>query len=182
MATVRCTSASSFAVAMVTWAAEAWRSRLVTPSRTTRARGSAHCRGTGSPVTVQRIPADLSSDRAPESSSPQVVLSSPRTTRRTPVPASSARTRIAVISVAARSPWPHRTSSEASELLSAIVAGDLPRGIGAPATRAPAEAGLTTLEQVAALTEAELSALHGVGPEAVRILREAMGERGLSPR
>lgn len=51
--------------------------------------------------------------------------------------------------------------------------GDLPRGIGKPATQALTNAGLTTLAQVAALTDAELLAVHGVGPKAVRVLREA---------
>ncbi|GGL17411.1 hypothetical protein [Planomonospora parontospora] len=41
-----------------------------------------------------------------------------------------------------------------------------------------AGAGLTTLAQVAGLTEAELLAMHGVGPKAVRILREALGAIG----
>lgn len=55
----------------------------------------------------------------------------------------------------------------------------LPR-IGAPATRALRAVGITTLEQVAAMTEAELAALHGVGPMAIGRLREAMAERGMS--
>ncbi|KRF07765.1 hypothetical protein ASG88_02860 [Nocardioides sp. Soil777] len=55
----------------------------------------------------------------------------------------------------------------------------LPR-IGAPATRALRAVGITTLEQVAALTEAELAALHGVGPMAIGRLQEAMAERGMS--
>ncbi|MGW0064484.1 hypothetical protein ACWDTT_31740 [Streptosporangium sandarakinum] len=49
--------------------------------------------------------------------------------------------------------------------------GDLPRAIGGPATRALTGAGITTLAQVAALTDAELLTMHGVGPKAVRILR-----------
>lgn len=53
-------------------------------------------------------------------------------------------------------------------------AGDLPKAIGRPATRALTSAGITTLAKVAALTDAELLALHGVGPKAVRILREAL--------
>ncbi|HXH80227.1 helix-hairpin-helix domain-containing protein [Nocardioides sp.] len=53
----------------------------------------------------------------------------------------------------------------------------LPR-VGAPATRALRAAGITTLEQVAALTEAELAALHGVGPIAIDRLRAALAERG----
>jgi hypothetical protein len=54
------------------------------------------------------------------------------------------------------------------------VVGDLPKAIGRPATRALASAGITTLAQVAALSEAELLAMHGVGPKAVRLLREAL--------
>lgn len=53
----------------------------------------------------------------------------------------------------------------------------LPR-IGAPATRALRAAGVSTLEQVQAMTAAELAALHGVGPIAIARLREALGERG----
>ncbi|MET0467935.1 MAG: helix-hairpin-helix domain-containing protein [Aeromicrobium sp.] len=55
---------------------------------------------------------------------------------------------------------------------------DLPRSIGRPATNALAAQGITSLEQVAGLTEAELLALHGVGPKAVRLLREALAAHG----
>ena len=58
----------------------------------------------------------------------------------------------------------------------------LPRGIGAPATASLREAGVTTLEQVAGWTEAELLARHGIGPFAVRRLREALAERGVDLR
>lgn len=58
---------------------------------------------------------------------------------------------------------------------------DLPRGIGAPATRALTAAGLTTLEQVAGASSAELLALHGVGSRAIRVLTEALAEHGLAP-
>lgn len=54
----------------------------------------------------------------------------------------------------------------------------LPR-IGAPATRALRAAGIATLEQVAALSEPELMALHGVGPFAVGRLRVALTDAGL---
>ncbi len=47
--------------------------------------------------------------------------------------------------------------------------------IGAPATRALRAAGLTTLEAVAGLTDADLLAMHGVGPIAVTRLRAALG-------
>jgi predicted flap endonuclease-1-like 5' DNA nuclease len=58
---------------------------------------------------------------------------------------------------------------------------DLPR-IGAPATRALASIGITHLEQVADRSEAELLALHGFGPKALRILREALAAQGRSMR
>ena len=59
--------------------------------------------------------------------------------------------------------------------------GGLPRSIGRPASAALALVGVTRLEQVAAMTDRELLALHGVGPKAVRLLREAIAE-GLRPR
>ncbi|MTB87876.1 hypothetical protein H9L21_03950 [Aeromicrobium senzhongii] len=59
---------------------------------------------------------------------------------------------------------------------------DLPRGIGRPATRALAAAGITSLAQVAQCTADEIGALHGVGPRAVRVLGEALAERGLGYR
>ena len=59
-------------------------------------------------------------------------------------------------------------------------AGDLPRSIGAPATRALTAAGYLRLEQLAGVPERDLGALHGVGPKALRILRDALEERGLS--
>jgi len=56
---------------------------------------------------------------------------------------------------------------------------DLPR-IGAPATGALRLAGYTRLDQLAGVPERELAQLHGVGPKALRILREALAERGLA--
>lgn len=56
--------------------------------------------------------------------------------------------------------------------------GDLPP-IGRPATGALLAAGVTTLAQVAAYRRADLLAMHGVGPKAVRILSEALAARGL---
>lgn len=58
---------------------------------------------------------------------------------------------------------------------------DLPK-IGAPATRALAAIGVTTLDGVARHTAAELSALHGVGPKAIRILGDEMSSRGMGFR
>ena len=44
--------------------------------------------------------------------------------------------------------------------------------IGAPARRALTTAGLTTWDAVDAAPDADLLALHGFGPRALRILRE----------
>jgi hypothetical protein len=58
----------------------------------------------------------------------------------------------------------------------------LPAGLGKPAERALAQAGYVRLEQFEQVSEAELLRLHGVGPKAVRRLREVLDERGLSFR
>jgi len=60
--------------------------------------------------------------------------------------------------------------------------GDLPTSIGKPAMRALHGAGLTTLDQVATRTEAELLALHGIGPKAIRILTETLEQQDQSLR
>ena len=57
----------------------------------------------------------------------------------------------------------------------------LPR-IGAPATRALEEIGITRLEQLPSHRAEDLLALHGVGPKAITILRAALGEQGMSFR
>ena len=56
----------------------------------------------------------------------------------------------------------------------------LPGNIGAPATRALTAAGYTELSQLAAVPATELATLHGVGPKALRLLQEALQERGMS--
>lgn len=57
---------------------------------------------------------------------------------------------------------------------------DFPRAIGQPATRALLGAGCRRVEDVAAFSESEILKLHGVGPRAIRILRQALAEKGLS--
>jgi uncharacterized protein YdhG (YjbR/CyaY superfamily) len=52
--------------------------------------------------------------------------------------------------------------------------------IGAPAMRALEAAGYTHLEQLTKVSEAQLGQLHGMGPKALGILREALKENGLS--
>jgi DNA-directed RNA polymerase alpha subunit len=56
---------------------------------------------------------------------------------------------------------------------------DLPN-ISAPATRALASIGITRLEQLTTVTEADLNKLHGMGPKGIRLLKEALETRGLS--
>ena len=56
---------------------------------------------------------------------------------------------------------------------------DLPK-IGAPAQRALQSAGMTKLKQLTKVTEAELGQLHGMGPNALGKLRDALKAKGLS--
>lgn len=56
---------------------------------------------------------------------------------------------------------------------------ELPK-IGAPATRALASIGISTLEELSRRSEAEILALHGMGPKALGVLRGALHERGLT--
>jgi hypothetical protein len=53
---------------------------------------------------------------------------------------------------------------------------ELPK-IGKPATGALAAMDITTLEAAAKLGERKLLAMHGIGPRAVRILKEALATR-----
>jgi predicted Fe-Mo cluster-binding NifX family protein len=52
--------------------------------------------------------------------------------------------------------------------------------IGAPALRALQGAGYTSLEQLSKVSEAEVAKLHGMGPKALGILKEALRVQGLS--
>lgn len=56
---------------------------------------------------------------------------------------------------------------------------NLPAALAAPAQRALAGAGYTHLEQLTQVTEAEILALHGMGPKAMELLRGALAEQGL---
>ena len=76
---------------------------------------------------------------------------------------------------------PQRLVAERGPATAAARTTSLP-AIGRPAATALGLAGITSLEEVAEHTEEELLALHGVGPKAVRILREAMAAGGLAFR
>lgn len=56
---------------------------------------------------------------------------------------------------------------------------DLPK-LASPAQRALQGAGITTLADLAKWSEKEFTALHGIGPNATKQLKEAMREKGLS--
>jgi hypothetical protein len=55
-----------------------------------------------------------------------------------------------------------------------------PKGMSQPSIRALTGAGYTRLEQLANVNEKEIAGLHGMGPKGIRILREALAEKGLS--
>ncbi|MCT4353812.1 helix-hairpin-helix domain-containing protein [Streptomyces sp. Je 1-79] len=81
-----------------------------------------------------------------------------------------------------RAPKRLAASPAAAEAAADEPGGDLPPGIGRPATRALLGAGLETLDQVARRTRRELLAMHGVGPKAVRIISETLEQQGKSLR
>lgn len=54
-----------------------------------------------------------------------------------------------------------------------------PIKLAAPARRALAGAGIRRLEDLTRMTEPEVKNLHGIGPNALRQLREALAARGL---
>lgn len=56
---------------------------------------------------------------------------------------------------------------------------DFPAGVSQPALRALHGAGIQRIEQLAAYREAEIRNLHGMGPKALGLLRQALEARGL---
>lgn len=74
------------------------------------------------------------------------------------------------------------SSASGTAALAESMRDAFPRGVGQPALRALAARRLVTMEQLTTVTETELLAMHGMGPKAVRILRDAMQLRGLSLR
>jgi predicted Fe-Mo cluster-binding NifX family protein len=61
----------------------------------------------------------------------------------------------------------------------AVAASDLPK-LAAPAQRGLAGAGITGLAALSRMTEADVIALHGMGPRAMKTLKEAMKAKKLS--
>lgn len=58
--------------------------------------------------------------------------------------------------------------------------GRVPTTLPKPAQRALTAAGYTELDQLTRVTEAELRALHGIGPHAVEQLRRSLAAHGKS--
>lgn len=61
-------------------------------------------------------------------------------------------------------------------------ATEFPPAMGKVAPRELAAHGITQYAQLTGWTEQDLLRIHGVGPKAIRILREEMAARGLSFR
>jgi hypothetical protein len=59
-----------------------------------------------------------------------------------------------------------------------MAADDLPEKISNPAKRALANAGIYSLTKLSRYTEGEILKLHGIGPSAIPILREALKTKG----
>lgn len=57
---------------------------------------------------------------------------------------------------------------------------DLPEKLSQPAHRALAGAGIQTLEQLSKFSEAKIKNLHGIGPNALVKLHQALAEKGLT--
>ena len=57
---------------------------------------------------------------------------------------------------------------------------EYPQRLGRTARRELAISGFTRYDQLTGVTPAELLRIHGVGPKAIRILREELAARGLS--
>jgi hypothetical protein len=57
---------------------------------------------------------------------------------------------------------------------------DLPAKLGAPTERALAGAGIKNLNHLTKFSEAEIKQLHGVGPNAIGKLRQALADQGLA--
>jgi hypothetical protein len=57
---------------------------------------------------------------------------------------------------------------------------DLPIGLAKPALRALVAAGYLRLEQFTKLSESEVQQLHGIGPNALELLRSALAAKGKS--
>lgn len=56
---------------------------------------------------------------------------------------------------------------------------DLPDNISNPAKRALSNAGIGSLRELSAFSEKDIAALHGIGPNAMAKLKQALAGKGL---
>ncbi|QDT48682.1 hypothetical protein Pan258_27250 [Symmachiella dynata] len=70
----------------------------------------------------------------------------------------------------------------ASDAETDAIQQNFPKGIARPALRALLSAGLTSLDQLTSISLEELSALHGMGPKAVKSLQAGLLSLGLDFR
>ncbi len=73
-----------------------------------------------------------------------------------------------------------QTKRKTADKLAAAVPPSLPSGLAAPALRALAGAGYTNLDKLSKVKEADVLKLHGMGPNAMKILRQALKRSGRS--
>lgn len=59
------------------------------------------------------------------------------------------------------------------------MATELPKGLAAPALRALEGKAIKDLETLSAFSETEIAALHGIGPNALKKLKEALSDNQL---
>jgi len=71
-----------------------------------------------------------------------------------------------------------KKSSQPSEGRLVNESDELPAKLARPAQRALAQAGITRLSQLSKMTETELAKLHGIGPNAIKLLRAALDAAG----
>ena len=57
---------------------------------------------------------------------------------------------------------------------------ELPLKLAKPAQRALANAGITSLQQLATYSEQEIALMHGIGPNALRVIKQELKKHGLS--
>ncbi len=60
------------------------------------------------------------------------------------------------------------------------IQANFPDGLAQPALRALVNAGFTKLEQLTRISEVDLVKLHGMGPKAVALLRDALAKKNLA--
>lgn len=56
----------------------------------------------------------------------------------------------------------------------------LPLKLAKPAQRALANAGITSLQQLSKYSEQEIALMHGIGPNALRVIKQELKKHGLS--